>query len=64
MSLANQYRHHAAVRFCCNCYLVVVYYGPPMLNVSRSLNNSRNTIVIMEKDWNSDVFCRWVQLEK
>ena len=45
-------RHHVAARFYCNFYLVPVYHPPPILNVSRSLNNSRNATVNMEKDLN------------
>ena len=55
---------YIAVRIYCNFYLVAVYHPPSIFNVSRSLNNSRNTIANMGKDLNSDVSCRWVQLEK
>ena len=44
--------------------LVVVYHPLPIWNIDRYLNNSKKTIVNMEKDLNSDMYCRWFQLEK
>ena len=54
-----------AACFYCNFYLFADYRPPTMLNASQSLNNSRNTIVNVEKDMNSDdVSCRRVQFDK
>ena len=60
----NEYGHHVAAGFYCNFYLVAVYHPPVILNVSRSLNNPKDTIVNVEKDLCLDVKCSWVQLEK